>query len=155
MLFFLSKKQSTRTDLCLCLYWGIFHRVVLNTVIPVVLFFCFGNIILELISVLSLCWTCVFIDSTLLCFFVRVLLVTFQRLTILSSPNLHGLYRWTDCYFFSKRNCFACFLLTQHFFAMMFWTSLILRLVHLPFEFSWGFFFFELLQFEFLCVFLF
>ena len=43
---------------------------------------------------------------------------------------------------FLKRKMFCVFLfLTLNIFSTMFWTSLILRLELLPFEFPWGFFF--------------
>ena len=43
---------------------------------------------------------------------------------------------------FFKENVLCVFFLTN-IFSALFWTSLILRLELLPFEFQWGLFFFE------------
>ena len=80
----------------------IFHRLILNS---------FENRGLELISnFLGLYWA-VFIDWTLLCFFRKIFLVTFQRSMVSSSPNLHDSYSWTEWHFFQKENIYLqrCF----------------------------------------------
>ena len=94
VVFFHQKKQSTCTDICVFPYWFIFQKVILNMVRPVVLFFLFQKHNTRTDLCMVLYQACVFTYS--------------QWFTISSSPNLHGLYRWTKWYF-SKWNNFVCF----------------------------------------------